>query len=73
MSDIDSKVFVRAVEKRAATASQRDIENALAHESARASGARTITVPGWRRVVGRLGHYLVAVSERPSRAPHPEG
>ena len=73
MSDIDSKVFVRAIENRASAASQRDIENAMAHEAARASRDRTITARRWRRVLGRVGRFLVDISERPSRTPSAEG
>ena len=69
MSDIDSKWVVRAVERRAVAARQRDIENVLAHEAARAVTDRTVTVRRWRRVLGHVGHLLVAISERPLHAP----
>lgn len=69
MSDIDSKWVVRAVERRAVGARQRDIENVLAHEAARAGTDRTVTVRRWRRVLRHVGHLLVAISERPLHAP----
>jgi hypothetical protein len=50
----------------------RDIEMAQAREAIRASTNKPTTVRYWRRALGQLGRFLVAISERPSRASSTE-
>ena len=46
---------------------QRDIDLAIANEEFQVA-ARAVPTRRWRRLVGQVGHFLVAVSERPLRA-----
>jgi hypothetical protein len=50
----------------------RDMEMAHFREAIRASTGQPIAGPYWRRALGQLGHFLVAISERSSPAPSTE-